>query len=318
MQAYDAARAAAGRRWVSVIEFMEALLPASKYAVLRESVPTTLPTSSTTSGCDTFEGIFKDYGLWFNHVIKIERRELISVDYLWRFVTRGAMILCATNQEGIDIVLPVHLTTQTLGPESVTAIVIQVKNTKDHKTEIKKRLFDAMDSVVRRVIFSSFGADFDCVPDSDSDSDSLLVEPKNKKRKATAAAEETLEATMVKPKPVIRLVFALGSPDPSVVFKELSNEPGNDLTTFDIWLGGLSCETFKQIKEEDLESYKTLLERSLMPRDAFILGDVANIGKEARELRLRYRQMMAPLTLPGRSHQGIHLPPPTETGEGPS
>jgi hypothetical protein len=77
----------------------------------------------------TFKDIFEHYGMWFNHIIKIEKEEMISIDPLWNFVVRGAMILCATNQQGIDIVLPVCQcdVRQHLGPDSVTAIIIQVK-----------------------------------------------------------------------------------------------------------------------------------------------------------------------------------------------
>ncbi len=129
MQAYDAARSMSlvgGRRWVSVVDFMEALLPASEYETLRQSGPTFWRTHEEKEM--TFEGVFKEYGTWFNHVIKIEDRRMVSIDHLWKFVTRGAMIMCATNQEGIDIVLPVCQTTRNLGPDSVTAIIVQVKN----------------------------------------------------------------------------------------------------------------------------------------------------------------------------------------------
>jgi len=91
MQAYDAARAISNGRCVSVANFMEALLPASKYKTLLGSRPSSLPMDSDTA--ETFEEIFKDYGLWFNHVIKIEKKEMISIDHLWKFVTRGAMLL---------------------------------------------------------------------------------------------------------------------------------------------------------------------------------------------------------------------------------
>jgi hypothetical protein len=40
MQSYDAARLISGQRWVSVANFMEALLPASSYETLLESAPT--------------------------------------------------------------------------------------------------------------------------------------------------------------------------------------------------------------------------------------------------------------------------------------
>jgi len=61
----------------------------------------------------------------------------------------------ATNQEGIYIVLPVHRTTQTLRPDSVTAIVTQVKNAEDYEATLDASLFNAMDSVVKSAIFST-------------------------------------------------------------------------------------------------------------------------------------------------------------------
>jgi len=71
----------------------------------------------------------------------------------------------ATNQEGIYIVLPVHRTTQTLRPDSVTAIVTQVKNAEDYEATLDASLFNAMDSVVKSAIFSTLSVD--SVPDSD-------------------------------------------------------------------------------------------------------------------------------------------------------
>jgi len=301
MQAYDAARAISNGRCVSVANFMEALLPASKYKTLLGSRPSSLPMDSDTA--ETFEEIFKDYGLWFNHVIKIEKKEMISIDHLWKFVTRGAMILCATGQEGIDIVLPVHYLTQNLGPSSVTAVVVQVKNAERHTDALSPALFDGMDSVIKSLMFSSIGVD--SVPDSDSEVTSGPAEPPEKKQKTQADL-----------KPVVRLVFSLASPKPAVVFRA---RPGKrhhpdlrQLTTFDIWLAGLSSETFRPVQENDLQSYKQLLERSLMPHDAFKLREEPKeMGKAARQARGPCRRRLAPLAIPGCSHNSIHIPDPS-------
>ncbi|KAH9991140.1 hypothetical protein BJV77DRAFT_554959 [Russula vinacea] len=141
MQAHDEARGeSSGRRWVSVANFMKALLPTSKHDELLKCRPT-----FWREGEDQpFEEIFKDYGMWFNHVIKIEDGEMFSVEHLWKFVTRGAMILCSNGQKGIDIVLPVCHTKQNLSSDSMTAILIQVKNAERFKKNIHESLFDAM------------------------------------------------------------------------------------------------------------------------------------------------------------------------------
>ncbi|KAF8331922.1 uncharacterized protein EI90DRAFT_3055888 [Cantharellus anzutake] len=311
MQTYDAARAISGRRWVSVANFMEALLPTSNYEMLLLSGPTSWPIGEGTLKRDTFKAIFKDYGMWFNHVIKIERKEMFSIDHLWKFVTRGAMILCATNQGGIDIILPVCHTTKNLGPHSVTAVVIQVKNAQDHKATLNPSLFNAMDSVVKTAIFSMLNVD--PVPDSESTMEKPKTaergEPKKKKRKVSSKRPKKviLVPEKVHSKPVIRVVFALASPEPAIIFRERPEvmHHVDGFTTFDIWLAGLSPKTFKQIEEADLQSYKRLLERSLMPHDGFKLKDEPTVGKKARGA---CRRRMAPLTLPGRSHHGIHLP----------
>ena len=91
--------------------------------------------------------------MWFNHIIKVKTKEMLSVDHLWKFVTRGAMILCETDQEGIDIVLPVCYTTQNLSPDSVTAIIIHVTNAEESDTELNESSYDAMDPAVASAIF---------------------------------------------------------------------------------------------------------------------------------------------------------------------
>ena len=279
MQACDAARSITGRRWVSVAGFMEALLPESMYNTLVESTPTFWRTNDDREM--TFGAMFKDYSMWFNHIIRIEKHEMISINHLWKFITRGAMILCATNQENIDIVLPVCDTTRNLGPDSVTAIIIQVKNAEDFGRKYNKSLYDGMDSAVTSTIFSE--------------------------SKSTTGAPERKEVT---PKPVIRLVFALASPEPAVAFRPGAEVKRHEthhyaFTTFDIWLAGLSEETFKQIGA-DLEPYQALLERSLLPHDAFEMKDDPKIGEEARILRGARRRRMAPLALPGTGHHEIH------------
>jgi hypothetical protein len=141
---------------------------------------------------------------------------------------------------------------QNLGPDSVTAIIIQVKNAMKYNATLKGGLFDAMDTAA---IFSE--------PNSDVTS----AQPKQKRKK--------LES-----KEVIRIVFALASPEPTVRFRERADKQNHfdGFTAFDIWLAGLSNEKFRQIQSQDLTHYKTLLERSLAPHDALKLEDVPQIA----------------------------------------
>ena len=276
MHASDVARARRAslvdRRWVTVVEFMKALLPPSDYDTLRISGPTFWRAQEDRSFEETFQG----YGMWFNHVIKVEECEMISASNLWKFITRGAMVLCSNNQEGIDILLPVCDTKRELSCHSVTAILIQVKNAKRYKKDIDKTLFDGMDPL------------------------SLGIFPKS--------LQNAPLATDI-PKPVIRLVFALTSPEAGVVFRqraERRNHP-DPFTAFDIWLAGLSASTFGQVGE-DLAPHQILLDRSLRPHDAFELKDDPSVGDEARKLRGLRRQRMAPLSFSGPAYEAIHRP----------
>ena len=259
MHAFDEARKVASdnQRWVSVSAFMKALLPPTEYDTLLKRRPTFWRTQEDKS----FEETFEDFGMWFNHVIKVEDSKMISVDNLWKFVTRGAMILLSNNPEDIDIVLPVCDTKQNLSRDSMTAILIQVKNAERFKKDIRESLFDAMNPF------------------------ELGVFP-----------EEGSPTTVI-PKPVIRLVLALASPEVGIAFCEepAERENGPDgFTAFDIWLAGLSGSTFGKI-DEDLASYQYLLDRSLRPHDGFELTDDPLIGDATRKLRGARRRRMASL-----------------------
>jgi hypothetical protein len=178
MQARDAA-GPNERRWVSVCEFMEALLPLDAYEYLQSSLPTFWREGENRPFSETFE----DCALWFNHVIKIEDGAMINTELLWTFITRGAMIMCSRNQDRIDIVLPVCATKGNLSRDSVTAILIQVKNAKRIGCSIDKTIFDGMDPF------------------------SLGLFDKGSQ------------------KPVIRMVFALASSPPGVLFRPYTSIP---------------------------------------------------------------------------------------------
>ena len=95
-----------------------------------------------------------------------------------------------------------------------------------------------MDSAVTSVIFST-------LPDSELTTETeILAEPKKRKRKATPISKK------VTPKSVIRMVFALASPELAVVFRDRveAKHSLDEFTAFDIWLAGLSDPTFKQIQ----------------------------------------------------------------------
>ena len=271
MRACDAAWATVSdHRWVPVDVFMQELLPVSKSGFLNS-----FPTCYRENEMTNFAATFEDYGIWFNHVIKVEETNMISADHLWKFITRGAMILYSSNQ-GVDIVIPICHKTKALSRHTVTAILVQVKNAERYQLNIDKLLFDGMDPIKLGLF-----------PDPE-------VAPEQK----------------VIPKPVIHMVFALASREAGVNFPEergREHHHPDKFTSFDVWCAGLGKETFKHI-DDDLASYRLLLERSFRPHDAFKLQGEGEGDDETRCLRGSLRRRMAPLTTTEDiSHHAIHL-----------
>jgi len=116
-------------KWVYVRDFMKALLPGDAYETLISTLPACyLPDAQNTS----FQAMFNDSKIWFNHIIKVEHGEMIHVSHLWKFVSRGAMIICPPGYCGVDIVIPVCFKGNALTRENMTAILIQIKPDKRH------------------------------------------------------------------------------------------------------------------------------------------------------------------------------------------
>jgi hypothetical protein len=260
-------------RVVSVNDFMNALLPESTYEVLKFNKPQSWRSDEDKD--KPFYKAFEGYSTWFNHVIKTQQSDMISTKHLWKFITRGAMVMCVDNQHGIDIVLPICLGEQKLSKRTVSAILIQVKNNKDFGPKVDKTLFDGMNPF-RVGLFS--------------EGDEPLL-------------------------PVIRLVFALASDKASVTFPTVAERKHHPdkFTAYDIWCAGLSPDTFRNIGE-DSKWYKLLLARPRELVDAFDLKEAEDQYQDeetARERGIR-RRRMAPLLFKVAAHNYIHKPTNTD------
>jgi len=266
MQARD--KAAVRKRWMSVCEFMEALLPSSAYRELLCSRPNYYRREEDKQ----FDETFKDYRMWFNHVIKIEAADMISADSLWKFITRGAMIVCKHNQFGVDIVLPACVAQQNLSRDTITAIFIQVKNDKTYTDKIKSKLFDAMDPFLVGLF-----------PEGQS--------PRPVIRVVFALAS---------PKSAVNFSNHQRTREPHYP---------DDFTAFDVWCAGLSDDTFRHIGD-DVTPYKVLLERSLQPHDAFDLKEIDEQPAMKQDMKLMRgcrRRRMAALVMAEDAHSSTHL-----------
>ena len=244
---------------------MKELLPQIKYQILSESFPTFHRGGQKQEIATTF----KDYGIWFNHLIKVEKNKMFSANHLWKFITRGALIMCSDNQQGVDIVIPICHTDQALSRHAVTAILVQVKIDEKYTLKVDKELFDNMDPIKLGLFPPS-------------------VDPKPVIRIVFALASTDV-----------------GVDFPQERGPERHHE--DRFTAFDVWCAGLSKDTFKHL-DDDLASYQFLLERSLRAHGAFELLDDPKLDEETRRLRGSLRRRMAPLiTDRDDAHHAIYL-----------
>ncbi|KAH9970017.1 hypothetical protein BGW80DRAFT_1334193, partial [Lactifluus volemus] len=100
------------------------------------------------------------------------------------------------------------------------------------------------------------------------------------------------------PLPVIRMVFALASVEPGVSFTTVPERRhyGGRFTGYDIWCAGLSAKTFNGI-DDDVDSYKKLLTRSLQPHDAYSLDEMKDEYQDdlTKSARGSLRRRLEPL-----------------------
>jgi hypothetical protein len=226
MQARDTLAKLTGERSVGVIDFMEKLV---SYPGIRAVLP---QFARENDGELKFQEAFKDSRIWMNHVLKVRNTDLINVKHLWTFVTRGAMIICANGQRGIDLVIPVVHSGGVLARHSMTAILIQVKNDKNFAT-VHSHLFDEMNPLNIGVF------------DSTAQSRPVI-------RMVFALASDTCEVTCVTPERRSQRIAPKS--------KNPSKPP---FTAYDFWCSGLDTKTFPIIHDQDRYPYQHLLARTL-------------------------------------------------------
>jgi len=205
MQARDMAtkkdKTSSGRGWIHVGDFMKSLLTQGEHQALF----TALPAHYCLDEKDvSFGTMFNDSKIWFNHIIKIEDGDMLHVSELWKFVSRGAMILCPPGQYGVDIVIPVCFKGNALNRDNMTAIFIQVKNATRHRGRISSKLFNYMDP-------------FEVGLFSSSDNPLPVI-------RMVFALASNVNSITVAPHPARR--------------------HGDEFTAYDIWCAGMSPATF--------------------------------------------------------------------------
>ena len=186
---------------------------------------------------------------------------MVNREYLWCLICRGAAIICADNQHGIDIIIPV-LMEKLLHPQFVTAIFVQVKNDRHYRTKVDTPLFTSMDPF-KVEFFSKADAEAPALP------------------------------------PILRIVLALASEEPLVAAPIVGERKSprlkgmSNFTAYDLWIAGVSSQSFGVIPEDNdtHDQYRLLLDRTWSVFGGYsvtsALGKSKNQRPEIRRIEIR-------------------------------
>ena len=226
---------------IKMTEYFEALFAQNLYKnKIQNAKPSTLRDGSDDK---TFGETFNDSYVYVTHFIKVYDYSVLKDAFIMALAARGAAILCADNQAGVDMILPVVYKDQMLSRTNMTVIMIQSKNDVKFSTTPHRYLFHLMNPFTLGIFNKSH--DFRPVI-----------------RMVYALAAH---------KPIVQ-VMERGRPPSERAFKDKDKGKSKgksrgrsfipSFTSFDIWCGHTSSSTFGAIRPEDDETYRELLKRS--------------------------------------------------------
>jgi hypothetical protein len=131
---------------VKATSFFEALFAPSIYKEkTQNAMPSTLRNNSDNR---SFVKTFKNSRLYIDitHFIKVYDYKALSIEYVMRLAVRGVAIVCADNQAGADLILPM-VYKGTLEKDNMTVIICQWKNDRKYSIIPKRYLFSTMSPI---------------------------------------------------------------------------------------------------------------------------------------------------------------------------
>ncbi|KAF8907965.1 hypothetical protein CPB84DRAFT_1768288 [Gymnopilus junonius] len=230
-------------RVLTVLEFLDALLPPNTHKDVKIQTPFRF---TTGHGEVKLEDAFARGHIWFNHFIKI------------------MTITCVTLILSSPILFDNHLK-----PESISAILVQVKNDPSCAHNVRTSLFKAMDPF-RFGLFSK------------GDKPAF---------------------------PIIRMVFALASQISTVTRPTNPEDSSSGqasahrYTAYDIWVAGTTQDSFGVISQNGRNVYKDLTERTSKVSNVYALLDQSTNSAEQVERMANARRRMLPGTSTNLEHQ---------------
>jgi len=127
---------------VPVTSYFKALFTQGIYdKKIWDSFPSMLGSDSHDK---SFVEMFKDSHIYITHFIKVYDFKVLSVQFLSRLAAQGAGVICADNQCGIDMALPMLWKHPESGKVFVSVIMKQSKNNSNYSDNPVPFLFDNM------------------------------------------------------------------------------------------------------------------------------------------------------------------------------
>lgn len=121
-------------------------LPAFLYKIFRRPMdPSKLMNKKSIRAFDALQKDFPNAYLHFSHFIKVHEFKAIDIISLLLLLGRGAAVLCATNQSGIDAVNVFLKEGPQVTRENAGLVLHQMKNDAKYSSTPVRKLFKAMD-----------------------------------------------------------------------------------------------------------------------------------------------------------------------------
>ncbi|TDL16546.1 hypothetical protein BD410DRAFT_755314, partial [Rickenella mellea] len=144
--ARDAAYKSIGQRDIPLCTFLEHLFSfedRSSADDILNALPSQFHTAKSKN--QTLGETFADSRLHFTHIIQVHEKKSINRQYLWKLLLRGAAVLCANGQAGVDGALLFTYKGNEVRARNIGLLLWQSKNDPSYTNSVENILFDAMD-----------------------------------------------------------------------------------------------------------------------------------------------------------------------------
>jgi hypothetical protein len=128
-----------GRRWLSLTDFLYG------HAFRKQTIPSRLVDANSIRALGMLQKDFPNAHLHFSHFVKVHEYKAIDIVSLLLLQGRGAAVLCANNQTGVDAINVFLRDGTKLVRDNAGLILHQIKNNSSYSTKPQQTLFDAMD-----------------------------------------------------------------------------------------------------------------------------------------------------------------------------